>query len=86
MDPLRPDPRPRVVRKPPTFWEFLRDFLCEQSGASSACRLCAVLCTLAACVIAVVHPEAWQAITALIGGGTVALLTRSKAVPGPERP
>ncbi len=87
QDPPRPlDPRPRAARKPPGFIGFFRDFLCEQDGSSSACRLCAILCTVFAGIIAWREPRAWEAIGAFIGGGAVALLTRSKAVPGPERP
>lgn len=41
-------------------------------------RLLALLCILAGCVVALRFPSQWQTVTALIGGGGVALMTRNK--------
>lgn len=43
----------------------------------SMTRLIAFCCGLSGCALALIHPQSWQTVTALIGGGSVALLTRS---------
>lgn len=41
-------------------------------------RLCAFICCLAGCYVAVRYPDQWQTVGALIGGGAAALLSRQK--------
>jgi hypothetical protein len=53
----------------------------EVHAPQSMTRAIAFLCALAACVIAWRDPSQWQAIGALIGGGAVALLKRTKGTP-----
>lgn len=52
-------------------------FFQEGDGSWSMTRLCAFLCCVAGCVVAVVWHEA-ATVTALVGGGAVALLVRTK--------
>lgn len=48
----------------------------------SSCRLIAVACAAAGIYIALTHPtDAATTVAALIGGGAVAILTRSKSSP-----
>jgi hypothetical protein len=54
----------------------------ESHTPQSMTRLLAFFCTLAACYIAIRHPSQWQSITALIGGGAVSLMARSKPKSG----
>ncbi len=88
VDPVTPraDPRPRAVRRPPDFIPWLKDFLQEQNGASSACRLGGLLCVLGALIVAIRDPRQWQTVTAFIGGGALHMLVRTKAVPGGPTP
>src|ERR1041385_9524784 len=101
MDPLRPDPRPRVVRKPPGLIHWLADFAQEQDGSSSMARLCALLCCVTGCFSGVLtlsivwhHPDIGAGVvlalvgitTALIASGCVAILLRTRAVPGDTQP
>ena len=44
-------------------------------------RLLALICVVLAAVVILWHPALWQTVTALIGGGAVALVTRSKDNP-----
>jgi len=101
QDAWRPvDPRPRVVRKPPTFLHFWADFACEQDGSSSMARLCALLCCVTGCTCGALtlsivwhHPDIAPGVvlalvgvtTALIASGCVAILLRTRAVPGGEQ-
>jgi hypothetical protein len=85
QDAWRPDPRPRVVRKPPGLIAWLADFVQEQNGASSACRLGGLLCVAGALYTVVRDPHAWQTVTAFISGGALHMLVRTKAVPGGEQ-
>ena len=59
---------------------WLRAFLEERNGSvkPSMARLVALCCGLAGCAVAIRNPEAWQTVTALIGGGAVSLLARKK--------
>lgn len=57
----------------------------HENTPQSMTRLTALLCCLAGCVVALRFPEHWQTVASLIGGGTVALLTRKKSTePAPE--
>ena len=59
--------------------DWLLDFLADPDGSSSMARLCAFLFGLAGCAVALRFPEQWQTVTALVGGGAVAILNRTKA-------
>lgn len=52
-------------------------FFQEGDGSWSMTRLCAFLCCVAGCVVALWRHD-WQTTTALIGGGCVSLLVRTK--------
>ncbi len=80
------DPRPRVVRQPPDLIPWLKDFVQEQNGASSACRLGGLLCVLGALIVAIRDPRQWQTVGAFLGGGALHMLVRTKAVPGGPTP
>ncbi len=100
MDPPRPpDSRPRDARKPPGFFAWLKDFVQEQDGGSSMVRLCAWVCCVTGCACGVltvlivwrnptIAPGLVFALasvtTTLIGTGCVALLLRTRAIPGGE--
>ena len=63
------------------FLDWLSDFFCEADGSSSMCRLLAFACVVIAAVVALRCPSCWEAITALVGGGAVALLVRTRVPP-----
>lgn len=50
----------------------------DGSGKLSCTRVCAVLCCIAGCTAAIIGRDG-VVVAALIGGGTVALLSRTKA-------
>lgn len=54
----------------------------EENTRQSMTRLVAFLCGLAACAVAWRAPGEAATVTALIGGGAVALLVRKKSDPG----
>jgi hypothetical protein len=59
--------------------KLLVSFLCERDRKGSMTRLCALVACIAGCVVAIRNPDAWQTVTACLGGTTVALLTRKNA-------
>lgn len=67
-------------------WLAWLEFFQESSGDYSMTRLASFLCCVAGCVVAVRSPEHWQTVTGLIGGGAVALLTRTKVDGGGSKP
>ena len=59
---------------------WLKGFF-ESGAPQSMTRLLALICVVLAAVVIIWHPALWQTVTALIGGGAVALVTRSKDNP-----
>ena len=62
---------------------WLASFL-EETTPQSMTRLCALLCCLAGCVVALRTPEHPLTVSALIGGGAVAILLRKQTPDAPE--
>jgi len=56
----------------------------EERKPQSMARLLAFFCGVAGCLVALAHPEAWKTVSALIGGGAVAIITRTKTKPPPN--
>jgi hypothetical protein len=55
------------------------EFFQDPSGDFSMTRLIAFVIGTTGCYVAITSPSSWQTITALIGGGAVSLLTRTKS-------
>lgn len=57
-------------------------------GSASSSRVCAVLCVLVACTVAVIgilrHVEQASTVTALLGGGAANLFSRTRTQPPPS--